>query len=69
MNNHKPIITITTSLKFQCICRQYSNALNNCAPEQFLEIGAFYPEMIVQEKSVDFYVELLRKDQVNDATY
>ena len=49
---------------FQAVCRQYAHALNNCSAEKFLEIGVLYPEIAVQEKVVDFYVELLRKDQV-----
>jgi hypothetical protein len=29
-----------------------------------LKVGAAYPEMAVQGKAVDMFVELLRKDQV-----
>ena len=43
---------------------QYETALNTCDPQTLLRIGTLYPEMSVHEKSVDFYIELLRKDQV-----
>ena len=43
---------------------QYNHALNTCSPEVFLKIGTLFPEMSAHEKSVDFYIELLRKDQV-----
>jgi dynactin 1 len=39
--------------------------LGTCDPQTLLRIGTLYPEMSVHEKSVDFYIELLRKDQVN----
>ena len=43
---------------------QYETALNTCDPTTLLRIGTLFPEMSVHEKSVDFYIELLRKDQV-----
>ena len=43
---------------------KFQAALNSCAPETFLRIGTCYPEMSVHEKSVDFYIELLKKSQV-----
>ena len=32
--------------------------------ETLLKVGTLYPEMAAQEKGVDFYIELLRQDQV-----
>jgi hypothetical protein len=47
-----------------CFIAQYETALNTCDPLTLLRIGTLFPEMSVHEKSVDFYIELLRKDQV-----
>jgi hypothetical protein len=36
-------------------------------PQQFLEMRTLhYQEMLQQEKAIDFYVELLRKDQLDE---
>lgn len=51
---------------FQSSVRQFSHALNRCSPQQFLEMGTLHQEMLQQEKSLDFYVELLRKDQLDE---
>ena len=45
---------------------QYNYALSTCSPEVFLKIGTLFPEMSAHEKSVDFYIELLRKDQLDE---
>jgi hypothetical protein len=49
---------------FQAILHQFLYGLNSCSPDTLLKAGAAYPEMAVQEKAVDMFVELLRKDQV-----
>lgn len=43
---------------------KWLTALNTCGPDSFLKIGNLYTELAIQEKSVDFYLELLRKSQV-----
>lgn len=46
------------------LMQQFETALNTCDPQTLLRIGTLYSEMAVHEKSVDFYIDLLRKDQV-----
>ena len=45
---------------------QFHHALNSCTPETFLKMGTLYPEMSAHERAVDFYIELLRKDQLDE---
>ncbi len=45
---------------------QFHTALNCCPAEAFLRMGTLYPEMSVHERAVDFYIELLRKDQLDE---
>ena len=45
---------------------QFHHALNSCSPETFLKMGTLYPEMSAHERAVDFYIELLRKDQLDE---
>lgn len=53
-------------LSLQSILHQYISALNSCTVELFLKLGMLYPEMAVQEKSLDFYIESLKKDQLDE---
>lgn len=41
------------------------HSLNSCSPETFLKVGGAFIEMAAQEKSIDGFVDLLRKDQVS----
>lgn len=50
----------------QSLLRQYISALNNCSVELFMKIGTLYLEMAVQEKSLDVYIDLLRRDQLDE---
>ena len=50
----------------ESILNLYQNGLNCCSPEVFLKLGTLYPEMSAHEKAVDFYLELLRKDQLDE---
>lgn len=40
------------------------SALDTCSVELLLKVGTLLPELAVHEKSIDFFIELLRKDQV-----
>ena len=40
------------------------SALATCSVELLLKVGTLLPEMAVHEKSVDYIIQLLRKDQV-----
>ncbi|XP_021939301.1 LOW QUALITY PROTEIN: dynactin subunit 1-like [Zootermopsis nevadensis] len=50
----------------QATLHQFLYGLNSCSPDTLLKVGAAYPEMAVQEKAVDMFVELLRKDQLDE---
>lgn len=42
------------------------SALNTCSVELLLKVGTLLPELAVHEKSVDHFIELLRKDQLDE---
>ncbi|VDI73034.1 dynactin 1 [Mytilus galloprovincialis] len=50
----------------QAILRQYESALNTCSTDLLLKIGTLLPEMNAHEKSMDYFVELLRKDTLDE---
>ncbi|XP_064610266.1 dynactin subunit 1-like isoform X3 [Liolophura sinensis] len=50
----------------QGILRQYDSALKTCSVDLFLKIGTLLPEMGAHEKSVDYFIDLLRKDQLDE---
>lgn len=45
---------------------EFSSAMSTCSPETFLRVGTLYPEMCVHERAVDFYIDLLRKNQLDE---
>jgi len=45
---------------------QFQAALNTCAVDTFLRVGTLYPEMSVYEKGVEFYIDLLQRDQLDE---
>ncbi|XP_011298057.1 dynactin subunit 1 isoform X2 [Fopius arisanus] len=44
----------------------FESSLNICSPETLLKVGAAYPEMAAQEKSLDFLIQLAKKDQLDE---
>ncbi|KAJ8931890.1 hypothetical protein NQ314_015159 [Rhamnusium bicolor] len=50
----------------QTILHQYYYALNTCKPNALLKVGATYPEMAAQEKVIDGFVELVKRDQLDE---
>ncbi|XP_025834813.1 dynactin subunit 1 [Agrilus planipennis] len=50
----------------QTILHQYLHSLNTCTPESLLKVGSSYPEMAAQEKVVDGFVELVKRDQLDE---
>ncbi|ESN96990.1 hypothetical protein HELRODRAFT_102242, partial [Helobdella robusta] len=52
----------------QAYLKQYEYALNTCAVDMLLKIGTLLPEIAVHEKSLDYYVDLLRKDKLDETT-
>ena len=44
----------------------FESALNVCSPDILLKVGATYPEMAAQEKSLDFLIQLAKRDQLDE---
>jgi len=47
-----------------CELHRWFSALNTCNADTFLKVGVLVSELTIQERAVDFYLELLRKSQV-----
>uniref|UniRef100_A0A8C3D5Y3 Dynactin subunit 1 n=1 Tax=Corvus moneduloides TaxID=1196302 RepID=A0A8C3D5Y3_CORMO len=50
----------------QATLHKYEQALNRCSVEVYKKVGTLYPEMSVHERSLDFLIELLHKDQLDE---
>ncbi|XP_077419463.1 dynactin subunit 1 isoform X3 [Vanacampus margaritifer] len=50
----------------QATLHKYEQALCECGAEVYKRIGSLYPEMSVHERSLDFLIELLHKDQLDE---
>ncbi|XP_041077673.1 dynactin subunit 1-like isoform X7 [Polyodon spathula] len=50
----------------QATLHKYEQALNQCSVEVYKKIGTLYPEMSVHERSLDFVIDLLHKDQLDE---
>ncbi|XP_077136512.1 dynactin subunit 1 isoform X2 [Ranitomeya variabilis] len=50
----------------QATLHKYEQALNKCSAEIYKKVGMLYPEMSVHERSLDFLIELLHKDQLDE---
>lgn len=50
----------------QATLHKYEQALNKCNVEVYKKVGTLYPEMSVHERSLDFLIELLHKDQLDE---
>ncbi|CAH1783867.1 unnamed protein product [Owenia fusiformis] len=48
------------------ILGEYKSALDSCSPDLFVKIGTLLPEIAVHEKSVDYYIDLLRNDRLDE---
>lgn len=44
----------------------FESTLHICSPEILLKVGAAYPEMAAQEKSLDSLIQLAKKDQLDE---
>ncbi|XP_060103211.1 dynactin subunit 1 [Heteronotia binoei] len=53
-------------LLLQATLHKYEQALNKCSVEVYKKVGMLYPEMSVHERSLDFLIELLHKDQLDE---
>ncbi|KAE8628740.1 hypothetical protein XENTR_v10000196 [Xenopus tropicalis] len=50
----------------QATLHKYEQALDKCSVEVYKKVGMLYPEMSVHERSLDFLIELLHKDQLDE---
>ncbi|XP_019410021.1 PREDICTED: dynactin subunit 1 isoform X1 [Crocodylus porosus] len=50
----------------QATLHKYEQALTKCSVEVYKKVGMLYPEMSVHERSLDFLIELLHKDQLDE---
>ncbi|XP_044001039.1 dynactin subunit 1 isoform X2 [Aphidius gifuensis] len=50
----------------QTVLGCFESCLNTCSPDNLLKVGAVYPEMLAQEKSLDFFIQLAKKDQLDE---
>ena len=57
------VISCSTPLLFHHL-HVFSSALKTCSVELLLKVGTLLPEMAAHEKSLDYFIDLLRKDQV-----
>uniref|UniRef100_A0ACB8E973 Dynactin subunit 1 n=1 Tax=Sphaerodactylus townsendi TaxID=933632 RepID=A0ACB8E973_9SAUR len=53
-------------LLLQATLHKYEQALNKCSVEVYKKVGLLCPEMSVHERSLDFLIELLHKDQLDE---
>ncbi|KAL7975872.1 hypothetical protein Chor_011787 [Crotalus horridus] len=53
-------------LLLQATLHKYEQALSKCSVEIYKKVGMLYPEMSVHERSLDFLIELLHKDQLDE---
>lgn len=50
----------------QATLHKYEQALNQCSVDVFKRMGTLHSEMSVHERSLDFLIELLHKDQLDE---
>ncbi|XP_041827715.1 dynactin subunit 1 isoform X3 [Melanotaenia boesemani] len=50
----------------QATLHKYEQALAQCSVEVYKKIGSLYPEMSVHERSLDFLIDLLHRDQLDE---
>uniref|UniRef100_A0A8C5HAH0 Dynactin subunit 1 n=1 Tax=Gouania willdenowi TaxID=441366 RepID=A0A8C5HAH0_GOUWI len=50
----------------QATLHKYEHALAQCGVDVYKKVGSLYPEMSVHERSLDFLIDLLHKDQLDE---
>uniref|UniRef100_H3CYW8 Dynactin subunit 1 n=1 Tax=Tetraodon nigroviridis TaxID=99883 RepID=H3CYW8_TETNG len=50
----------------QATLHKYEQSLAQCSVEVYKKVGSLYPEMSVHERSLDFLIDLLHKDQLDE---
>lgn len=51
---------------FVRVLRQFESALKTCSVELLLKISTLVPEMAIHEKALDYFIDMLRKDQLDE---
>ncbi|KAH9362883.1 hypothetical protein HPB48_015154 [Haemaphysalis longicornis] len=60
-HEHEGVLTLLLGL-----LHQYATALDSCSAELFAKTATLYPEMLGHEKLIDLYIQLLRKDELDE---
>uniref|UniRef100_A0A3P9IYP1 Dynactin subunit 1 n=1 Tax=Oryzias latipes TaxID=8090 RepID=A0A3P9IYP1_ORYLA len=50
----------------QATLHKYEQALSQCSVNVYKKVGSLYPEMSVHERSLDFLIDLLHRDQLDE---
>uniref|UniRef100_A0A3Q2CP08 Dynactin 1a n=1 Tax=Cyprinodon variegatus TaxID=28743 RepID=A0A3Q2CP08_CYPVA len=50
----------------QATLHKYEQAMNSCSVEVFKHMGTLYSEMSFHERSLDYFIDLLHKDQLDE---
>lgn len=50
----------------QATLHKYEQALNNCSVEVFKRMGTLFSEMSFHERALDYFIDLLHKDQLDE---
>ncbi|XP_038135050.1 dynactin subunit 1-like isoform X3 [Cyprinodon tularosa] len=50
----------------QATLHKYEQAMNSCSVEVFKRMGTLYSEMSFHERSLDYFIDLLHKDQLDE---
>ena len=53
---------------FRMILRKYLKAFDICTPDQLRQVASTYQDLLTHEKSLDYLVDLLQKDQLHDSS-
>ncbi|XP_045557479.1 dynactin subunit 1 isoform X10 [Salmo salar] len=53
----------------QATLHKYQQALNCCSVQVYMQMGTLYSEMSVHERSLDFFIDLLHKDQLDETVH
>uniref|UniRef100_A0A8C7F2V0 Dynactin subunit 1 n=2 Tax=Oncorhynchus kisutch TaxID=8019 RepID=A0A8C7F2V0_ONCKI len=53
----------------QATLHKYEQSLNCCSVEVYKRMGTLYSEMSVHERSLDFFIDLLHKDQLDETVH
>ncbi|XP_052828984.1 dynactin subunit 1 [Octopus bimaculoides] len=48
------------------VLHQFESALKTCSVELLLKISTLVPEMAIHEKALDYFIDMLRKDQLDE---